>query len=141
MTIAVDLGRKASKQTNKLKRPCAFKETRSFLQSSKIIIEVIRLILDFTMSILKSLVAQCLVGVQRYAKKCIVIGKPVLRYTWYLCFCLLQVSPVTTRRLGSTNLIRDIRGTRTNEFRRKKSKKKNFFFFFFLILGANAETS
>ena len=33
----------------------------------------------------------------------------------------LQVSPVTTRRLGSTNLIRDIRGTRTNEFRKKKS--------------------
>ena len=32
---------------------------------------------------------------------------------------LIQVSPVTTRRLGSTILIRDIRGTRTNEFRKK----------------------
>ena len=60
---------------------------------------------------------------------------------------MIQVSPVTTRRLGSTNLIRDIRGTRTNEFRKKnlKKKKKNFFFFFFyfffFILGAKAETS
>ena len=31
----------------------------------------------------------------------------------------VQVSPVTMRRLGSTNLIRDICGTRTNEFRKK----------------------
>ena len=31
----------------------------------------------------------------------------------------VQVSPVITRRLGSTNRIRDIRGTRTNEFRKK----------------------
>ena len=69
---------------------------------------------------------------------------------FHVSFLKLQVSPVTTRRLGSTNLIRDIRGTRTNEFRKKKSKKKKkkkkFFFFFFLIfffliLGAEAETS
>ena len=33
-------------------------------------------------------------------------------------YCNIQVSPVTMRRLGSTNLIRDIRGTRTNEFRK-----------------------
>ena len=46
---------------------------------------------------------------------------------------MIQVSPVITRRLGSTNRIRDIRGTRTNEIRKKnlkKKKKKNFFFFF-----------
>ena len=50
----------------------------------------------------------------------------------------VQVSPVTVRRLGSTNLIRDIRGTRINEFRKKNQKK---IFFFFLILRAKAETS
>ena len=64
---------------------------------------------------------------------------------WLPQFLPVQVSPVTTRRLGSTNLIRDIRGTRTNEFRKKKLKKKKkkffFFFFFFLILEAKAETS
>ena len=53
----------------------------------------------------------------------------------------IQVSPVTTRRLGSTNLIRDIRGTRTNEFRKKskkkkKKKKKKFFFLFFFYFGS-----
>ena len=53
-------------------------------------------------------------------------------YIWLL---QLQVSPVTTRRLGSTNLIRDIRGTRTNEFRKKKSKKKKKFFFFFFFIN------
>ena len=34
-----------------------------------------------------------------------------------LKFLILQVSPVTMRRLGSTYLARDIRGTRTNKFR------------------------
>ena len=50
-----------------------------------------------------------------------------------IILCQVQVSPVITRRLGSTNRIRDIRGTRTNEYRKKskkKKKKKNFFFFF-----------
>ena len=42
----------------------------------------------------------------------------------------VQVSPVTMRRLGSTNLIRDIRETRTNEFRKKIQKKKKIFFFY-----------
>ena len=38
----------------------------------------------------------------------------------FISFILkLQVSSITTGRLGSTNLIRDIRGTRTKEFRIK----------------------
>ena len=41
----------------------------------------------------------------------------------------IQVSPVTTLGLGSTNLIRNIPGTRTKEFRKKSKKKKKDFFF------------
>ena len=37
-----------------------------------------------------------------------------------LKFLILQVSPVTMRRLGSANLTHDIRGTRTNEFRHEQ---------------------
>ena len=58
------------------------------------------------------------------------VGKEVYIKGETSCLEIL-VSPVTTRRLRSTNLIRDIRGTRTNKFRKKNLKKKKFFFFFF----------
>ena len=51
----------------------------------------------------------------------------------------IQVSPVTMRRLGSTNLILDIRGRALGSSEEKNLKKKKKYFF--LNLGAKAKTS